>query len=143
MINIKNNILWLGLAMLIVITNGLVGHFYPPNGIFFTPVVLISTTFFVCFGTKKIRFIYLSFLTYFFVAFNDILVKLYTGGTHDIEGQHWIHLLLIIGLIPVLLIFFASLLKKSQDTLLHKIFSFILLILLIVLHLKLFKNLGV
>jgi hypothetical protein len=81
-----NNKKALGFATLTVILNGLIGHFFAPNGIMLTPIVLTITTSLVCFGTNNIKIILISALTYLFVALNDISIKLYSGGSHDNEG---------------------------------------------------------
>jgi len=66
------SVLALSLASLIVITNGLIGHYFAPNGISLTPVVLTITSSMICFGTKNIKVIPIALLTYLFVALNDI-----------------------------------------------------------------------
>ena len=91
-----NNTKALGLATLTVILNGFIGHYFAPKRIDFTPIVLIITSLLVCFGTKNIKVIFISALTYFFIALNDIFIKLYSGGLHDYEGLAWVHLFLFI-----------------------------------------------
>lgn len=137
-----NNTTALGLATLTIILNGLIGHFFAPNGIMLTPVVLTITTSLVCFGTKNIKIIFLSVLTYLFVALNDISIKLYSGGSHDNEGLGWVHLLLFVGLVPTFGILLATVLKRKEETVTNKIIAVALFFGLIVLHLQLFSNLG-
>lgn len=137
-----NNSTALGLATLVVILNGLIGHFLAPSGILLTPVILIITTSLVCFGTKNIKVIFLSFLVYLFIALNDFSIKLYSGGSHDSEGIAWIHLLLFVGLIPTFVIFLVAVFINGQDTLINKIIAIVLFVGLIVLHLQLFMTLG-
>lgn len=137
-----NNYLALGLASLTVIINGLIGHFFPPNGIMLTPIVLIITSTLICFGTKNIRAIFISILTFLFVALNDIFIKLYSGGAHDNEGLAWVHLLLFIGLIPTFGILMTAFFKLKDERLRNKILAIVLFIGLTVIHLKLFNNLG-
>lgn len=137
-----NNTTALGLATLTVILNGFIGHFFAPNGIILTPIVLTITTSLVCFGTKNIKIIFLSILTYLFVALNDISIKLYSGGSHDNEGLGWVHLVLFVGLVPTFGILLAIVLKRKEETVTNKIIAVTLFIGLIVLHLQLFSNLG-
>lgn len=137
-----NNTTALGLAALAVILNGLIGHFFAPNGILLTPVVLTITTSLVCFGTKNIKAISISTLTYLFVALNDILIKLYSGGSHDQEGLVWIHLLLFIGLIPTFGILLTRSIRQKDEKPINKLLAVVLFIGSIALHLQLFGDLG-
>ncbi len=137
-----NNKTALGLATLTVILNGFIGHFFAPSGIMLTPIVLTITTSLVCLRTKNISIIFISMLTYFFVGFNDILIKLYSGGRHDNEGLGWVHLLLFVGLIPTFLILLTTIFRNKQETLTNKIIAVVIFIGLIVGHLQLFNKLG-
>lgn len=137
-----NNRTALGLATSTVILNGLIGHFFAPNGILLTPVVLTITTSLVCLGTKNIKVILISTLTYLFVALNDISIKLYSGGSHDQEGLVWIHALLFIGLIPTFGILLTRSFRQKDEKLINKLLAVGLFIGLIALHLQLFGNLG-
>jgi hypothetical protein len=131
-----------GLATLTVILNGLIGHFFAPKGIMLTPIVLTITASLVCFGTKNIKIIFISALTYLYVALNDISIKLYSGGSHDQEGLGWVHALLFLGLIPTFGILVTTIFRNKQETLTNKLIAIALFIGLIVLHLQLFSNLG-
>lgn len=137
-----NSKIALGLAIITVIINGLIGHFFAPNGIMLTPIVLTITTLLVCFGTKNLKIIVLSALTYLFVGLNDISIKLYSGGTHDNEGLGWVHLLLFIGLVPTFGILLTAILKHKEETWTIKIIAIFLFVGLIAGHLQLFSNLG-
>jgi len=139
--NMSNKIA-LGIAVLTVILNGLIGHFFAPNGILLTPIVLTITTILVCFGTKNINSILISALTYLFVALNDILIKLYSSGSHDYQGHGWIHLLLFIGLVPTFGILIATVFKRKEESVINKVIAISLFIGLIILHLHFFSNLG-
>ncbi len=137
-----NNTTALELATLTIILNGLIGHFFAPNGIMLTPVVLTITTSLVCFGTKNIEVILMGALTYLFVALNDISIKLYSGGSHDQEGLGWVHALLFIGLIPTFGILLTKIIRQKDEKLTNKLIAVGLFIGLITLHLQLFGNLG-
>lgn len=138
-----NNIIALGLATLTIFINGLIGHFFAPNGILLTPVVLIITTSLVVFGTKNIKIIIVTILTYLFVALNDISIKLYSGGTHDSEGMGWIYLLLFIGLVPTLGLLITGIIRQKEEKLVNKLLAFGLFLALITVHLLIFSNLGI
>jgi hypothetical protein len=137
-----NNKTALVLAILTVILNGFIGHFFAPNGIMLTPIVLLITTSLICFGTKNVKPIFISILTFLFVALNDISIKLYSGGSHDSEGLGWIHMLLLIGLLPTFGILLAAIFNSKEVTLTNKIIAVFLFVGLIAVHLQLFRNLG-
>lgn len=137
-----NNKTALGYATLTVVINGIIGHFFAPNGIILTPIVLSITTSLVCFGTSHIKPVFISLLTYLFVALNDILIKLYSGGFHDGQGLGWILILLFVGLLPTTAILLAAIFKSKEDTLINKIMALLLFAGLIAGHLHLFGNLG-
>lgn len=137
-----NNKTAIGLATLTVIVNGFIGHFFAPNGIMLTPIVLTITTSLVCFGTKNIKIIFISALTYLFIALNDISIKLYSGGSHDSEGLGWIHMLLFVGLLPTFGILLTTIFRSKEEPLTNKIIALVLFVGLIAGHLQLFSNLG-
>lgn len=136
------NIIPLIIAVFIVITNGIIGHFFAPNGITFTPVVLTTITYLICFRLKSTKVVLISLLTYIFVALNDFSIKLYSGGTHDYEGLGWVHFFLFIGLIPTSAILSFAIFKNSKEKLSIKIFALFLFITLIIIHLEVFSLLG-
>jgi len=138
----QRTIISITIATILVITNGLIGHFLPPNGIMLTPVVLIATTSLVCFGTKNLNVIFMSILTYAFIALNDILIKLYSGGTHDSEGSTWILLFLFIGLIPSFIILLIAILTRVDEKPSTKLFGIGFFIALGCLHFQAFGDLG-
>lgn len=136
------NIIPLIIAVFIVIANGIIGHYFAPNGITFTPVVLTITTYLICFRLKTAKVVLISLLTYIFVALNDFSIKLYSGGTTDYEGLGWIHFFLLIGLIPTLVILSFAIFKKEKEKLSIKILSLILFIILMIIHFQVFSLLG-
>jgi hypothetical protein len=137
-----NNTTALGLATLTIILNGLIGHFFAPNGIMLTPIVLTIMTSLVCFGIKNIKIILLSTLVYLFVALNDISIKLYSAGSHDNAGLGWVYLLLLVGLVPTFGILLTTVIKRKEETVINRIIAVVLFIGLIAGHLKVFSNLG-
>ena len=137
------SIIALILALITVLVNGLVGHYLPPNGIFLTPLILTITTSLVCFGAKDIDINLISFLTFIFIALNDILLKLYAGGRHDNEGQAWIHFMRLLGLIPTIAILLTVIAKRKEQASIKKITSIFLFTALLVGHMYLFTNLGI
>jgi len=136
------NLVVIFIALLIVTLNGLIGHFYPPNGIIWTPLVISISTYLVAFRTTQLNPIIKSLLAFIFIALNDILLKLYAGGTHDNEGLEWILFFLYLGLIPTSGIILTSVITDKQTNITSKIISLVVFPALIIAHLHLFSNLG-
>lgn len=132
----------IALALLAVIVNGLVGHFLPPYGIFLTPVIMTITTVLVCFGTNGIKAIWVSALTYFFIAFNDIYIKLYAGGTADSAGLAWIHLFFFIGLVSASVNLLVAIIVRPNENPTSKLIALFVFAGLIAGHWLLFRSLG-
>lgn len=125
-----NDMKALGLALLSVTVNGLIGHFFAPTGIMLTPIVLTITTFLVCLKTKNIKVFFLGTLSFLFVALNDILIKLYSGGEHDNEGYGWMHLLLFMGLVPTTVILFTTIFRRKDEKCSNKLIACVFFIVL-------------
>ena len=136
------NISALGLATVTVLLNGLIGHFFAPNGILLTPIILTITTSIIAFRTKNIKVIWIIAWAFLFVALNDILIKLYSGGRHDNEGYGWIHLLLFVGLVPSYGILVTTIFRRKDEKMLNKVIAAVLFPLLIAIHLQLFSGFG-
>jgi hypothetical protein len=136
------NITAIGLATLTVILNGLIGHFFAPNGILLTPIVLTLTTSLIAFRRKNIKVIWITVWAFLFVALNDIIIKLYSGGRHDNEGLGWVHLLLFVGLIPSYGILVTTIFRRKDEKMLSKVIAVVLFLILIAVHLQLFSSLG-
>ncbi len=135
----KNTIL---LNLGLVFLNIIIGHFFAPNGILITPILIIVTTLSTCFLSISLKPIWKSLLCVTYVFINDFGIKLYSGGSHDNEGLGWIHLMMFLGLIPSFIILFYSILKNHEASIIEKIVSICLYPILITIHLNLFSNLG-
>jgi hypothetical protein len=129
-------------ALLVVVANGFIGRFVTPNGILLTPVILTITTLLVVFGAKGLNPIWRSALVYLFVALNDILIKLYSGGSHDNEGLGWIHLLLFVGLLPTFGVLLTTTWRDNKFAIRDKIIGIVIFPILIIIHLYFLGDLG-
>ncbi len=136
------NVSSLGFAAFIVFMNGALGRHSAPHAIFMTPVVICVTTLLIVLGTKNISSIYLSILTYAFIALNDVLIKLYAGGKHDHQGTGWIHLMMFIGLVPSFGGLVSKIVSLKNESKQIRWFAVILFVVLIIIHLECFKDLG-
>ena len=136
------NILALTIALIIVLINGIIGHFSPPNGIDFTLILIPTFTAIVCFASENLSSILKSLSVSFLVITNDILIKLYSGGTHDLEGLEWIHFFMYSGILIGLIILSINVMKNKKENLSIKILSIITFPFLIYIYLQFFYQLG-
>jgi len=83
------------------------------------------------------------FLSYLFIGLNDINIKLFAGGLHDMEGIGWIHMLLFIGLIPCFIMLLIAVYQDKVFNIWIKILGVLMFILMIYIHLEIFETLGV
>jgi len=130
------------IALIVVVSNCYIGHFYPPNGINNTPIVLLITSSIIAFGTKNLKVIWKSILIFTFAILNDILIKLYSGGTHDREGLEWIHFFLFLGLLPSFGILVFTTLRNKEESKLNKITAVCVFPILLYIYFYFFSTLG-
>jgi hypothetical protein len=136
------NILTLTIALILVLINGIIGHFFPPNGIDFTIILIPTITAIICFASENLNSILKSLSVSFLVIANDILIKLYSGGTHDLEGLEWIHFFMYSGILIGLIILAINVMKNKKENLFIKILSIITFPSLIYIYLQFFYQLG-
>lgn len=126
----------------VVLVNVLLDHFFAPTGIMFMPIALTISTAIAAFSKTKLNVVAKSCIIYGLVALQDIGIKLYGGGSHDGEGQGWIHLLLFISLMPTFAMLFISTMQTKHETYSAKIFAIVLFLSLLYFHFLLFQDLG-
>lgn len=136
------NILPFIIALMLVLINGLIGHYYPPNGIDFTLILIPLITLIMCFASKNLNSIFKSLSISMLVMLNDILLKLYAGGTHDLEGLEWIHAFMYMGILIGLIILSINVMKNKEESIFLKISSILLFPLLVYVYLHFFYQLG-
>lgn len=129
--------------MLILLTSILIGHFWPPNGILATPLVITVMIGLILFTDVDFNIFVKIFLSYLFIGLNDINIKLFAGGLHDMEGIGWIHMLLFIGLIPCFIMLLIAVYQDKVFNIWIKILGVLMFILMIYIHLEIFETLGV
>ena len=128
--------------ILLAIGNAVIDHLYAPIGIETTPPLIIVTTAAIVFNKQKFYLYFQMLIVYLPVAINDVGIKLFGGGIHDLEGLLWIHLLLFAGLIPAFIILLISTLSNKNAGILKQITSLLFFISLIIIHLFIFEKLG-
>lgn len=85
-----NNTKTILISLGIIVANDVIGHFFAPNGIMFTPIVLILISVLIGILNKELKPIWKSVLFAGLIILHDIGIKLYLGGRHDHEGLGWI-----------------------------------------------------
>ncbi|TPE43018.1 hypothetical protein [Pontibacter mangrovi] len=126
----------------IVLLNNLIGHYYGPSGITFTPAVIIAVTIITGHFTFGLKPYMKTILIIWLIALNDIGIKLYSDGMHDNVGQSLVLLYLLIGAIPAFGLLVWSIVKDKNEVMLNKMISIVLFPVLLMLHIYLFQELG-
>ncbi|TSJ41211.1 hypothetical protein [Fluviicola chungangensis] len=116
----KDNILLVA-AGAVVLINGCIGHYFPPNGITLTPLILAVISIIIVFGSK-LNLILKSTAIIVGIILNDYLIRNYSGGIHDSEGFAWSTLYLFYGLVLSYIILIVGVLN-NKDTLSNKLIS--------------------
>lgn len=128
----------------VVLANSLLDYYHAPTGIMLTPVIILSvTTLMVSTRHFKSNPVSATGWVVLFICLNDIGIKLYGGGTHDNEGQAWVHLLLLVGLIPSYGALLFVIFRQSTASASKRIAAALLFPLLLFGHLTLFTDLGI
>lgn len=105
-----------------------------------TPIVIGFITF--LFLSLNLKLIYRIIFIALAIIINDILIKLFAGGTHDSEGEGWITLFLILGLIISTIIAIIKISIDRKHKLTHKIIFITLLPTLVGIYLSYFNLFG-
>ena len=134
--------LFILVSFLIVFTNIVIGHFFAPYGILYTPIVL-SIVSLIIIATKETGLIFKGVLISLFIIMNDVGIKLYSGGIHDYEGLAWIHIFFLIGLILSYIILITGILLARHSSLRQKIAAALTLPVIITIHMYFFTELGI
>jgi hypothetical protein len=136
----KEEIVLLMSLVIIVLINGIIGYF-GMFGILFTPVVIFFTTYTIYKEGEKINIILISLFAYLLIALNDVLIKIFGGGTHDNTGLGFILVFTLMGLIPSFVYFIFTIYKRNGK-MEYKIIAVLLFVVLIICHYKIFSKLG-
>jgi hypothetical protein len=131
----------IGSLILILSVSVIISHFLPPMGVFAIPITISLMTALIAF-TDHFSILPKSLFAYLFIGLNDIGIKVYAGGQHDLGGIGIIHTFLCIGLIPSFIMLLIAAFGENRAPNWAKIFSLLIFILLIYVHLELFELVG-
>lgn len=133
----------IGLLTLVLLLNIIIGHFLPPTGILITPLIISVMIGLIVFTDNSLNIFEKSVLSYLYIGLNDIGIKLFSGGRHDMEGIGWIHTMLFIGLVPCFIMLLIGVFRDKNSSIWLQVLSVIIFVLLIYAHLEIFETLGV
>ena len=128
-------------TFILVIINGLSGHFLPPLGLILNPVIIITISTIIIYGTNMPA-IWKSSLSFVFTVLCDVSIKLYAGGDHDTIGRAIQNLLLFSGVLTSWSTLLFILIKNKSEKAVYKIIALILYIVLFIIYFYFFKDLG-
>lgn len=134
------NLLFIGLSFLLLISNWIIAYYIPPYGIFLTPVFISIITILI--SVEKILYslfeikntlkaIWKSLFSTFFICIQDVGLNIYAGGTHDAAGKAIIFLFFICGLGQGIAIITTGLFIDKKHSLKSKIISLVIFIALL------------
>lgn len=130
------------ISILIIFANILNGHYFAPNGITFTPFALGIMTLLMVQGADYIKPISKSGIIIGLIIIHDIGIKLYSGGTHDLEGLGWVNAFLLVGFIISYGILLIALYLLKEFSKREKTISAIIPPIAITIYLYFFHDLG-
>lgn len=130
----------LPLAIALVGTNVCLDYYCAPIGILLTLGVIPLTVMLISYPTLHSP-VTKTLLSVLLISSNDVGIKLFGGGMHDLEGQGVFHATLLIASALAFLTLIASILRAKQRPA-AKMAGLLLFPLLIIIHLCLTQNLG-
>lgn len=109
------NALILFIAGILILLNGYIGHYFPPNGIYSTPLVLGISGGLIILFTEKLKILYKSLLLIVCALFNGYLILHYSGGIHDSVGNILTFFFLFFGSIVSFILLLLGLFFTTKE----------------------------
>lgn len=131
------------LLILVLMISVTISHFFAPNGILIVPIVMSGIVALIIFTETSFSIVAKSVLSYLFIGLNDVGIKLFSGGRHDMARNGWIHMMLFIGLGLCFIILLIGVFNDKKSNFYAKILSLIIFVGFIYLHVEIFESLGV
>ncbi len=128
------------LSLLIIVLTNILGHYFPPSSILLSPSTIGLFTGLLIFTDFKIGYRILSITLA--IILNDIFIKKFAGGTHDLEGAGFINVFLIIGLIISTIIILIKIAILTNTNAFIKILLTLMMPLILFLYLQYFGLYG-
>jgi hypothetical protein len=93
------NIITITIGLTLVTVSNIIGHFAAPFSISVTPILLTIIIAGINSQLYKSNFHLTVAYNFGILLLNDLLIRLFAGGTHDQEGKAWISLYFIISFV--------------------------------------------
>jgi len=103
------------LALAIAFANAYADHYSAPIGIVLSPLVIIGITALLHTGRHPRLLLPAALGTALLICLHDAGIKLYGGGAHDAEGQGFITLFFLAGVLPAYTLQ-AGLVRRTPGT---------------------------
>lgn len=136
-----NSLLITFLSIILVLLHTYIGHYYSPNGISLLPITMILVTIMI-FQFTNLKIYFKLLITAILFLMLDIGIKLYAGGTHDLEGLEWMYFFYLFGLIFCLPIILYKIFKNAEINTTTKILLVILFLVFLYFQKNIFWDLG-
>jgi hypothetical protein len=130
------------IAVSLVILNGILGHYSAPYAFYASPPLCIFVAYLIVSKTVNLGFISKGIITYILVGLNDTILKLYSGGKHDSEGQMWANFFLYINVVVTLLVLLDWIYREKSENVSAKWIALFIFVTLISVHITLLSSLG-
>lgn len=88
-------LLIIAIGLIVIIVNNILGHYYGPFSITWTPLILIFIIAGINYPLYRYNFLLAIVYNYILLLLNDVLIRLFAGGTHDHIGRGWVMLAFI------------------------------------------------
>ncbi|WP_210489419.1 hypothetical protein [Rufibacter aurantiacus] len=92
-------IITITLGLTLIIVSNVIGHYRGPFSILATAILPFIIVGVVNFRLYKINFLATVLCGYGILLLNDLLIRMYAGGTHDQVGKDWIFLFSFIAFV--------------------------------------------
>ncbi|GGK63457.1 hypothetical protein ACD591_00770 [Rufibacter glacialis] len=89
------------IGLTLVISSNIIGYYRGPFSILATAVLPFIIVAGVNYRLYKINFLAAVLYGYGILLLNDLLIRMYAGGTHDQVGKAWISLFTFIGFVLI------------------------------------------
>ena len=131
-----------GAGLTLIAISNMIGHFAPPFSILATPFLLTFIITEINYKLFQLNFHLTVLYSFGLLLLNDILIRLYAGGTHDSVGKAWILLFsgiaLLIAFITMLIYSFTTLRNNKSNFSARTVFTNIATVILLTIFVSSF-----
>ena len=126
----------------LVLLNIVIGHFFSPTVVLFSPLVVTLVSLFIGVVNVKLSPILKTLIIVLLISIQDVGLKLFAGGDHGQAGQALLNIMFLIGIVPAFIFLLRGVFRDKLSTKFNKWISVFLFLVLISIHFLLYENLG-